>query len=180
MGLDISAYSEIEEMTDVVFDADGEAIDPTTKEPIDYDTYFQAYLNDDFPGRADEIKDKACYSFKDCDGMRAGAYSGYNRWRDQLAELAGYPEGTYRMYGSDRKSHCVACWNGETGPFSELINYSDAEGTIGTSVSAKLAKDFSDFQEKADAHGDGWFREKYAEWRKMFEMAANGGCVQFH
>jgi hypothetical protein len=180
MGLDITAYSEIAEMTDAVFDADGEAIDVTTREPLDYDDYAQFYRNPDFPGRADEIKDKAVYSFEDSDGMRAGAYSGYNRWRDMLAKMAGYPEGSYQEYGRVWKSHCVDCWNGATGPFSELINFSDCEGVIGAAVSAKLAKDFTDFQGKADGHSDDWFREKYSEWRRMFELASKGGCVKFH
>lgn len=54
------------------------------------------------------------------------------------------------------------------------------EGVIGSSVSAKLAKDFADFQKDADAHEDRNFREKYAEWRKEFEMAADDGAVSFH
>lgn len=181
MGLDITAYSQIEEMKDVVFNADGEPIDPTTKTELDYEIFFRAYLNDDFPGRADGIKDKALYTYGDRDGMYAGSYSGYNMWRDQLAKLAGYPIGKYDAgYGWERESYCVACWNGATGPFSEIINFSDCEGVIGTDICKKLAKDFADFQGKADAHSDDWFREKYTEWRKMFELGSDAGCVQFY
>lgn len=49
MGLDVVAYKRIKKI-DAVFDADGEPINPVTRESIDYD--LRAYLNDDFPGRA--------------------------------------------------------------------------------------------------------------------------------
>lgn len=127
--------------------------------------------NPDFPGHAPEIEDGAFYSAADEDvgGFRAGSYGGYNVWRDQLAQLAGWPS-------------AQAVWNGKvaTGPFVELINFSDCEGVIGAGVSAKLAKDFAAYQPKADAHPDEYFRAKYAEWRRAFEAAADGGAVEFH
>lgn len=177
MGLDITAYRNLTKI-DAVFDAGGEPIDPKTRESIDYD--FHAYLNPDFPGRADDIEDRAIYSAQDSMGLRAGSYGGYNRWRERLAELAGYPAGDYEQYGRIRQSFCVPCWNGEEGPFSELINFSDCEGVIGSSVSAKLAKDFADFQEAADQIQDDLFRSQYAKWRAAFEMAADAGAVHFH
>jgi hypothetical protein len=177
MGLDISAYRKITKI-DAVFDAGGEPIDPTTREPVEYD--MQAYKNDEFPGRADDIEDRAVYRAEDSLGFRAGAYSTFNRWRDELAKLAGYPIGQYEQYGKMWDSHCVACWEGQVGPFSELINFSDCEGIIGSAVATKLAKDFADFQDAADKHEDQAFTLRYAEWRKAFEMAADAGAVRFH
>jgi hypothetical protein len=178
MGLDITAYNRIEKI-DCVYDEDGGPIDPVTRAVIEGDV-FQAYLNDNFPGRADEMVDKGCYTYEKSIGLRAGSYGGYNSWRDQLAELAGYPKGQYEQYSRQWDSHCVACWNGATGPFSELINFSDCEGIIGPSVSKKLAADFAEFQTRADALVDERFAAKYREWRAAFELAADGGCVQFH
>jgi hypothetical protein len=177
MGLDITAYRRITKL-DVALDSDDEPVDPITREPVGYD--FRAYLNADFPGRADEIEDRAIYSAEDSMCLHAGGYGGYNHWREQLAELAGYIPEDYEQYGRVRKSHCMPCWNGAEGPFAELINFSDCEGVIGCSVSAKLAKDFAEFQSKADSHKDEYFRAKYTEWRKAFEMAADQGAVEFH
>jgi len=177
MGLDITAHRKLTKL-DTVFGSDGEPIDPVTREPLEY--AFKAYLNPDFPGRADEIIDRAIYTSEDSMGLHAGSYSGYNHWREQLAELAGYIPEDYEQFGRARKSYCMPCWNGAEGPFAELINFSDCEGVIGCSVSAKLAKDFADFQHKADAHEDERFRMKYAEWRCAFEMAADQGAVEFH
>lgn len=177
MGLDITAYRRIAKL-DAVFDSGGDPIDHKTRELLDYD--FRAYINSDFPGRADDIEDRAVYSAGEWLGFRAGSYGWYNAWRDSLAELAGYPLGKYEQYGRMWDSYCVECWGGAQGPFAELINFSDCEGVIGAVISQKLAADFAQFQEKADAHPDERFREKYAEWRKAFEMAADGGAVDFH
>jgi hypothetical protein len=177
MGLDVSAYRKITKI-DVVFDAGGEPIDPVTRKPVDYD--MQAYLNPDFPGRADEIEDRAVYRAEDSIGLRSIGYGGHNAWRNELARIAGYPLGQYEQYGKMWDSYCVECWNGAKGPFSELINFSDCEGVIGAAVAAKLAKDFAEFEEAAGRSEMPHFKAKYDEWRKAFEMAADGGAVKFH
>jgi hypothetical protein len=173
MGLDITWHRKLTKAVgNEAFDERGELCDD--------DGWFQPYVNDDFPGRADEIEDQAAYRSEEYGSFRAGSYGGYNKGRDQLAELAGYPLGYYQYYGREQGSYCVPCWNGEQGPFSELINFTDCEGVIGAAVSAKLAKDFEEHQQKADDHPDEWFREKYADWRNAFMKASDGGCVDFH
>ena len=173
MGLDISYYSKlVAAVGNEGFDEDGK---------VKYgDGWFTFYKNQHFPGRADDIQDGAAYMDSYAGGFRAGSYGGYNRWREQLAELAGYELTEFDDYGRVAKCHAAACWHGAEGPFSELINFSDCEGVIGATVSAKLALDFKEFQDKADQHCDDYFKEKYAEWRKAFETAADGGAVRFH
>jgi len=180
MGLDIT-YVRQAKLLDAIADENHEPIDPTTREPIECDEYERPYVNPDFPGRADDVVDRAFYSAAESCGFNAGGYGGYGHWRNTLAKLAGY-EG---VVDADRFSpgtinHCRACWDGAQGPFSELINFSDCEGTIGAAVSAKLARDFAEFQAKADAHPDERFRTKYAEWRAAFECASDSGFVRFH
>lgn len=173
MGLDITYYSKlVAAVGNEGFDEDGN---------VKYDDgWFTFYKNPDFPGRADDIQDGVAYMDSDAGGFRAGSYSGYNRWREQLAELAGYELTKFNDRGRIVKCYAAACWYGAEGPFSELIDFSDCEGVIGATVSAKLAQDFKEFQDKADKHYDKYFIEKYAEWRKAFETAADGGAVSFH
>lgn len=169
MGLDITAYRKLQKL-DVVFDADGEPIDPTTREPLDYSSYVKVHINPNFPGRADGLEDRGVYSYDESMWFRAGSYGGYNAWRRDLAALAGY---------TDRQA-----WDGmcEGKPFAELVNFSDCEGVIGASVAAKLAADFRDFRARAEEFGGevGWFYENYEKWMQAMEMAADGGCVDFH
>ena len=115
-------------------------------------------------------------------GFRAGSYSGYNHWREKLAEIAGYPSIETDRFGSGLKEmrHDAGAREAGSGPFYELIWFSDCEGIIGPITSAKLARDFADFQAKADAVEDDYWREKYGKWRQAFEMAAEEGAVDFH
>jgi len=175
MSLDITAYRQIKAI-DCVFDEDGEPIDPTTREEIDYD--FRAYINSDFPGRADDVRGGAIYSSQDSTGFRIG-YGGYNHWRNELARIAGFPETDFERYGSVEKRHDAGAWAATEGPFWELILFSDCEGVIGSAVAKKLAADFVQYQEQADKE-DEHFRNWYATWREAFDMAADGGAVSFH
>lgn len=171
MGLDCSAYRQIKR------------VEPQPEFEDTPDDMVNLFVNPDFPGRADEIKD-GLYTYAEEFDFAAGSYSGYNTWREQLAKLAAYPAVRHESRGCEvRRLHSAGAWAATGGPFWELIHFADNEGTIGAAVAAKLAKDFADFQSKADAFEeadhDGWFRAKYAEWRKAFEMAADGGAVDF-
>lgn len=125
----------------------------------------------DFPDRLPPMVPGGVYkTYGEVFDFRGGSYSGYNEWRDQLSQL---------MLGSPAKF----VWGHRPmfvgRPFYELIDFSDATGIIGTIACQKLAGDFARFQEKADMHPDGYFREKYAQWRRAFEIAAQGGYVDF-
>lgn len=186
MGLDVTAYTKVKKV-EVVLDDDGHPVDEAI-----YDTHVMAWVNGS-RGQHDHLEHKAFYSYVEDFGFRAGSYSGYNAWRDALARLAGYEETEYTDFylavdGDDRKrkSHAAACWDGERqGPFAEMFDFSDAEGSIGPVTSAKLAKDFADFEERARTFAawpddDGWFFKVYLDWKKAFEMAADDGMLDFH
>lgn len=176
MGLDITAYKNLTKV-DAVYHEDGEPIDPQTRKPFDFD-YCQPVPNEHYD-RADGVT-SGVYKYEDLMGFRAGSYGGYNQWRENLAKLSGWKEGTYNQFGKDWPSHAASAWEADSGPFWELINFSDCEGTIGPQTSAKLAKDFEEHQAKADAHESKCFRSLYADWRKAFEMASQNGIVSFH
>jgi len=161
MGLDIRAYKQVEHVPHAEIDEDGY--------PVDDDNHMKVFINDDFASRADDIKDRSIYTTgKDSFGFRAGAYSGYNRWRNELAELAGH--GSAENVWSSGMTE---------GAFVELINFSDCEGIICPKTSAKLATDFANNEEKAKEIG-GQFLERYQNWKKAFEFAAENGLVDFH
>src|SRR3972149_5024711 len=100
MGLDITATSKI------------------AKTRAGLDNTIHLCINKDFPEQADGY-----YTYAEKLSFRAGTYSSYNQWRDQLAQLA-------------------------QGAFLELINFSDCEGAIGSKTSTKLLKDFQDHEQK--------------------------------
>jgi len=176
MGLDITAYSNLQKL-ECVFNEDEEPLHPQTRQPFEY--YFQAYINSHFPERAQDLENKAVYLYDDSFGFRAGSYSGYNQWREQLAHLAGYAAKPFARYDSVEMRHDAGAWGTTEGPFWELICFSDCEGVIGPAVCKKLAKDFADFQERAMSSHDDIFRSKYDEWLIAFQLAAENGAVDF-
>jgi len=172
MGLDITAASKIKWI----------AVDlPDGGSFGDY--FWVGAQPDEFTAQADGLA-PGLYETANEVNFRAGSYSGYNEWREQLAELAGYPAQPANFAeatpGRPPKEHSAGAWASTSGPFWELINFSDCEGVIGAKTSAKLAQDFAEYQGKADAHADEWFRELYATWRRAFELASDDGAVAFH
>ncbi len=178
MGLDITAYSKVEKV-DVEVDEDNYPVDESA-----YDDYVRAWAMGR-RGQHDQLEDGKFYSVDEAYGFPAGSYGGYNQWREQLAKMAGYPLTEYREDYSTRRMHAAACWKGATGPFSELIMFADNQGVLGASVCAKLAKDFAEHEAAARTfaaapEGDSDFIVSYLDWKQAFELAADGGMVDFH
>ncbi len=171
MGLDITAYRKLTPLQGVTINDDGE--------PPDYDTQFSPndetlrWTEKNWPGRTAGILSGIVYGYDAREAFHPGSYGGYNAWRRDLTVFAGYPSAD-------------ALWDGEveSGPFYELINFADNEGVIGPVVASKLARDFAEHRARAEAtmtdKDEGWFIAKYREWQKAFEIAADGGCVDFH
>lgn len=173
MGLDITAYSNLELVEELASSDEYEE-----KYSWDDDTRTTCIYRDrDYPEWGAPLK------LPDGDGVivyringeqmgfHAGSYSGYNRWREMLSEMA---------HGVSPRTIWESFDKWDDKPFVRLINFSDCEGVIGSDIAKVLAKDFADFQERADQHPDDWFRVKYADWRRAFELAAQSGAVRFH
>lgn len=186
MGLDITAYRQLKHEADAPVDEDGD--------PKDWQSYVlfrQEYLTSgekDWSGRTDGLVDcilknniaaqvanliisnqTLVCSYKDSFHFRVGSYGHYLQWRNWLAIISGW--------GSAEK-----CWKHDKsgGPFYELIHFPDCQGVIGPVVSAKLATDFAEFEPIAIEAGNGEYLGLYCDWKKAFEMAADGGCVDYH
>lgn len=174
MGLDVTAYHQLKRAEGILFDEDGSPVG----EHADMDLV-RVWSNPEFPGREDGLIDGAYYeSGPNGEGLSIG-YGAYNGWRELLAKLAGYEPVPYERYGHTELRHDAAAWAVSSGPFWEQINFADNEGCIGPVVCAKLAKDYADFAEKAEAEG-GPFWARYQEWKACFDLAADGGMVDFH
>lgn len=163
MGLDISAYRRIEASSDYACDEQGNF--------DDWDN-FLLVTGAHFPDHIEGLEDGGVYTYgTDSYGFRAGSYSGYNHFRNELAQMAGFEAADGR--------HAEAAWASTEGPFWELINFSDCEGKIGPVVSAKLLKDFQAFDEKARLKDEDFY-EVYKDFTRAFTLAADHGLVDFH
>jgi len=164
MGLDIVAYRGLKLSTD-------------SEDLFEPSAAVLEWTEEHWPGRTCGIK-PGSYSFSEKFHFRAGSYSGYNAWRNWLARLAGW-------------KNAENCWlNGSAGgPFRELIDFADNEGVIGALVAAKLAKAFEHWLPKAESttdaahnypHCPSYDLDKYREWMKACQMAADNCAISFH
>lgn len=159
MGLDVTAYGKVTLV---------EALPLTehnahTEHPLDAQWETHAYLYTVGFDRADGLVDGFYLTERK---LRVGhwTYSGYNRWRDELAALVG--------------TTAAAVWKDpKPGPFVELINFSDCDGFIGPKTCAKLARDFGAYHERVGDAGD--FAEGYESFAGAFRHAADSGAVRF-
>ena len=149
MGLDISAFSNAT--------------------PTDSGDAYQVYVTDGVPNLLDG-KPEGMYEGTDTFGFRAGSYGGYNSWRSWLSRtfLGVLPESVWDN---------PAQFSGK--PFVELIHFSDCEGAIGPTVSAKLFHDFEANESQLNG-ADQWYVDVYHKWKRAFEIASKDGFVIFH
>jgi len=84
MGLDILAYRKLREVPSAHPD-DGDKYDLDTYQVISAEVIDDTEAN--FPGRTAGLK-AGVYTFEEEFSFRAGSYSGYNEWRDNLAWFA--------------------------------------------------------------------------------------------
>jgi len=169
-GLDITALSGLTQVTAPTLASDGQ--------PLGKNQVILSPVN--FPERFDDLQSGTVYAFKSSFEFRAGSYSGYNAWRNELAKLAGYKASPYEFLGKTELRYDATAWRLQQGPFWELINFSDAEGVIGPIACKKVYQDFIQYSEAAEKHPDPYFKESYADWKKAFEMCADNGAIVFH
>jgi hypothetical protein len=138
----------------------------------------------DFAARGEGLPRRPVIVADEGHSFGAGAYSYYNRWRNALAEIAGYPEQSEEFdgFGSPRTGADVGAWHADGGPFWELIKFSDCEGVLGPVVCKKLLQDFRDYAGKATEQvmPNGDFVRLYNDFHRAIEEAAeSNGAVIF-
>lgn len=132
MGLAIYAYSGLSRVPFI----------PDTWEDDGTDNMVRIYANEDFPGREAPMVDRGVYTYERVERALSRSYSGYSAWREKLAELAGYPAVEVTRYLTPERRHDEGCRVAGSGPFYELIWFSDCYGTLGTDACQKLLADF--------------------------------------
>jgi len=174
MGLDIYAYSKIQEETE--FSAGQKRLEELGlaergEEVYRIETFDANSYKGLSPGTYYATDRSESYDF------RAGSYSGYNAWRKVLCltMLEVSPE---RVWTNPDE------WKDK--PFVGLINHSDCDGAIGGPVAKSLYQDFVRYRHKAEGYvGDplnednGWFLEVYEDFLKAFKLAADEGILVF-
>ena len=174
MGLDITYISKVVKSSynqDALDDVDG----------------FSTNCNNNFDYQLGSLKKFSIYglsSESEQGYFRAGSYSGYNHWRNELAIMAGYDgaQGVWNDFNNNLRYLKLKKLSGELAqlkPFYELIHFSDCDGLIGPEICKKLYQDFVNFEDKAKKEDENFY-ELYLMWKEAFRVASDGGLVCFH
>ena len=160
MGLDIRYYGHLEPC-------------PTPPDEENYPDYMlKIYEQTEWPTHLTPLKpgwhSKGGYHSEG--RFRAGSYSGYSRWREQLSQAIHGVEP--RTIWQERH------W--ENKPFFGIIHFTDCDGVIGASMSGVLANEFKEHRHFFAAHvPDDYALHIYDDFAHAFAVAARSGAVIF-
>ena len=158
MGLDIVAFNKIEPVKELKKDGENES-------SINLD-----YVRQTFPHVVPDLIKNKYYLIDEAKSFRAGSYSFYSLWRQELS-----------LFAIQQK---IKVDKFELLPFEEMINFSDCEGLIGPAISEKLYKDFLIFEKLAEKHNpkkmnqEDWLAN-YQDFKEAFGAARRKGAVLF-
>ena len=123
MGLDISVISQIRPI-DIPEDIElhSEEYYDWEKEQ-DFDGYvWNLYHHPHFTKQSEGLPESAVVGDGEEYSFRAGSYSGYGEWREDLARAAGYIGGAKDVWGQFENEPSGDVY---AKPFTDLINFSD-------------------------------------------------------
>lgn len=193
MGLDITAYSRLKHIglhyegswCEEQYDED--TFDRVHVPAFAYDSFPQSFRGIPNLGTKRGVSgdsvfiEGGCYAITpetQVFGFGAGSYLGYNAWREDLARQ-------FNPVTITRDTIVPGMTEPDPEkPFYELIWFADNEGTIGPEAAADLLDDFREwrvsYNPQADSYRGEFYMRAYANWTRAFELAADGGLVEFH
>ena len=122
------------------------------------------YAHPSYPAWADGIEPLQAYRFSHSENFHIRSYTYYSRFRDWLSSLA--ENGRFDQPGDS---------------FYEVLIFSDCEGVINSTISAKLHVDFVRFHAKAKAFPKAEYHiSTYESMMRAFQVASVNGAVSFH
>lgn len=163
MGLALWAYANIQPADgSFKFDGPEEIHDVQTNQVRNDLVGF--YTHPTYPAWSDGIQSFRAYRFSHLEKFHIGPYSYYSRFRNWLSALA--ENGHVDQPGD---------------PFYEVLIFSDCEGVINSTISAKLHVDFVRFQAKAKAFPEAECHiSAYESMMRAFQIASVKGAVSFN
>lgn len=172
MGLDVTAYKDVKVITEQQYDAahelggDGKA--------------GYAHGSCDFPGRGEGLvadDSQAHFAYEDSQHCFSAGYGRYSGFRDALALMLGFRGNPNAPRHSFMATPTYAACITGSGPFWEMIAFSDCEGVLGPVVCRKLAQDFVQYDAEAHAGMTEEHYRWYAQIREGFVFAGENGCM---
>lgn len=199
MGLDITAYKGIKKLGEPIFDSYGDEIgirsgkakladgrEVETFTDISDVDFTKPYSAPSFPLHLGDLDDSAVYSYDDAISPFSCGYISYAYFKNDLARIAGYKSGAHlRLKNFDDRPYMATVIyeyeieKKERGLLSDLLYFSDSEGSICNSYCQKILADL-----KVIEHRKGELSEKHQslfdDLLETFAFVGDCGFVDFH
>lgn len=177
MGLSICAYVDLKAAPEFVDENDeGEDGDA-------YEAYYESLLDltqcSAFEDRSGSVA-PGLYEATEYETALSMSYNGYGTFREMLAKAVGYPAIPFPR--NEDLLHSNGCWQSDSGPLYELINFSDCEGYLGPEAVAKISRDLIEYREQilAEIGHIEFFKSEFEDLSRVFEyVAAHNGVAVF-
>jgi len=152
MGLDVTAYKNIK----IVEDEEPEYYFSNTGFPQSNMKYLE--------NREIQIEFDEDFHF------RAGSYSGYNQFRNELCKIANNITAK-ELWDLDNESFKLFYW---------LINFTDCDGYIGASYCKILYDEFVKYEDEVKSNLQEYYHIIYDNFKEAFRIGSVNGLVSFH
>lgn len=172
MGLDITAYKGVKLVENPYMGSTGE--------PDVWANQVYISIGNSEWEQGDDLEAGQVYEFSDVISVYSSSYSAYGNLRNELARLAGYePLIAGSKYLGVYSARVWHEWDlGKRGLLSELVNFADNEGEIGTKTCRKILNDLHTVSARAGELNE-WNQGLLTDLIQTFEFAAVDGFVQF-
>jgi hypothetical protein len=163
MGLALVVYTNVKKADAYYCNEDEEVKSSATGQYMKENHFYARDVPAQWPGRSGIIEQGLVYTFDEKITILQETYSNYTQWRHFV------------------RSAVIVCAE-DKNAFSELINFSDCEGVLGTEVCTKLATDFKRHERlmMTQLKHDIWFTEIYNRLNEGFAKVGNNGIIAFH
>ncbi|AQS50054.1 hypothetical protein BMG03_19205 (plasmid) [Thioclava nitratireducens] len=145
---------------------------------------FAPVIDPDFAHYAPELEPGKPYDYDEHHRFEAGSYDYIKTFKSELCALAIARNAPDYGAESDQDSDKLDAYfhhsfHSPHAPFSQLIHFSESEGTLSTSVVKKLERDFKEHAQLAHEHPCMVFIYHFLKWQVALEVGADLGCISF-
>ncbi|WP_392603285.1 hypothetical protein [Stutzerimonas sp. CQPMC-PStu] len=135
----------------------------------------------EFTERFAGLTEGKVYRYESAFDFRAGSYSWYNYWRNELAKLAGNEQTPYMSFnGETELRYDATVWKTKKAHFGSLLISQMRKASSAPLHANEFTKTSFIIKSSHQKHPDEYFRTSYQDWMKAFSMCANNGAIVFY
>jgi hypothetical protein len=184
MSLDFYAYSNVIFQKNIFYDNKKNMIvDKSGSQHPDFKLCKVAFVSDDFYYHSNGITNNSVFKYDQIFHYNFKDSEYYGEWRNTLSKILQYNPSKSKKY--KKIAYTLGAFDYDSGPFLNLICFSDCDGLINSNYCKEIYNDFvkytkyvSDMPDEQFIMDKETFIEIYDNIKKCFEIGSTNGLVQ--